>query len=264
MKIERLKNIIYFNRKTKERIKQLVRDFSISNDINIETIDIRNVLRELCAKQNIKIIEIPIKDNEIGAIFYVYGKQTYILINSAIPRVNINFALAHELYHILVSDSAEKFSSGDVFIINAYIDNENEKMANSFAAELLMPEQQIRSTYNFYSKTNDTFHTIIKLMVYFSTPYMPVLIRLLELDILHEITINDYINRSETEIRDALEQCDLNTDLLSPSYRDDSAVILAELKREGTRLVENELLSAYQLRKTLERVEKLLKELREN
>ena len=141
-------------------------------------------------------------------------------------------------------------------IINAYIDNENEKMANSFAAELLMPEQQIRSTYNFYSKTNDTFHTIIKLMVYFSTPYMSVLIRLLELDILHEITINDYIN--------ALEQCDLNTDLLSPSYRDDSAVILAELKREGTRLVENELLSAYQLRKTLERVEKLLKELREN
>lgn len=139
MKIERLKNIIYFNRKTKERIKQLVRDFSISNDINIETIDIRNVLRELCAKQNIKIIEIPIKDNEIGAIFYVYGKQTYILINSGIPRVNINFALAHELYHILVSDSAEKFSSGDVFIINAYIDNENEKMANSFAAELLMP-----------------------------------------------------------------------------------------------------------------------------
>ena len=137
-------------------------------------------------------------------------------------------------------------------------------MANSFAAELLMPEQQIRSTYNFYSKTNDTFHTILKLMVYFSTPYMSVLIRLLELDILHEIAINDYINRTETEIRNALEQCDLNTDLLSPSYSDDSAVILAELKREGTRLVENELLSAYQLRKTLERVEKLLKELREN
>lgn len=262
MQINKLRNIIYFNQKHQKQVEDLASLVGIENDINTKFIDIRNVLRELCNKLGISIFEIPIIDKEIGAIFYIQDGKKYILLNSNIPRVNINFAIAHELYHIYVKDSAMNYNNGDVFIIDEYMDNENEMLANAFAAELLMPKFEVSYIYHFFSKENNNdFELIIKLMNYFSTPYMSVLIRLLEIDKLKDSSLIDLVNKSEDEIMEAAREYKIDTDLLKPSQRDDTDAIIESLTKEGNRLIEKDLLSPEQLKRTIDKVEKILMKL---
>lgn len=261
MQINKLSNIIYFNQQHQKQIEDLASLVGIENDINTQVIDIRNVLRELCEKLKIEIFEIPILDQEIGAIFYVQDSKKYILLNSNIPRVNINFAIAHELYHIYVKDSAMNYNCGDVFVIDEYKDNENEMLANAFAAELLMPRFEMNYIYQFFAKENNEFETILKLMNYFSTPYMSVLIRLLEMGKLKDGSIIDLVNKTEKEIMEAAQMCGIDTDLLMPSKKDDSAMIIETLVNEGNRLVEEDLLSQIQLKRTIDKIEKILRRL---
>ena len=264
MQINKLRNIIDFNKKHQKEIEELVSFIGIDNDINTNIIDIRNVLRELCEKQNIEIFEIPIQDKELGAVFFVQDQIKYILLNSSVPKVNLNFAIAHELYHIYVKDSASNYDVGDVFVIDEYQDNENEMLANAFAAELLMPRTQINYIYNFFAKDNQAFETIVKLMNYFSTPYISVLIRLLEIGKLKDHALAELLNKSENNIMEAAKENGLDEDLLRPSRRDDSKMIIQKLKDNGNELIEKGLLSHVQLKRTIDKVEKLLIKLRDN
>lgn len=264
MQINKLRSIIAFNKAHQSKIKELVDFIGADNDINTDIIDIRNVLREVCEKQKIELFEIPIRDKELGAVFFAQDQIKYILLNSSVPKVNLNFAIAHELYHIYVKDSAQSYSAGDVFVIDEYQDNENEMLANAFAAELLMPRAQINSIYSFFSKDNQTFETLIKLMNYFSTPYISVLIRLLEIGRLKDQTLSELLDRSESDIMNAAAKYGLDLDLLKPSQRDDSDMLLQRLKDHGGRLVEKELLSQLELNRTIDKAEKILKKLSGN
>lgn len=45
------------------------------------------------------VLELPFADEEIGALCYQGDALGYILINTSLPRVNVNFAICHEIYH---------------------------------------------------------------------------------------------------------------------------------------------------------------------
>lgn len=261
MQINKLRKIIHFNQQHQKQIEELANLVSVDNEINTNFMNVRNVLHELCEKLNIELFEIPIQDKEIGAVFYIYEQQKYILLNSNVPKVNLNFAIAHELYHIYVEDSAQNYNIGDVFVIDEYQDNENEMLANAFAAELLMPRFQVNFSYRFFADGNNDFETIIKLMNYFSAPYMSVLIRLLETENLKNSNLSELIQKSEEEILEAAKKCGIDIGLLIPSQKNDSNIIIQKLKDEGTRLIEKELLSPVQLKRTIDKVEKILRKL---
>lgn len=71
--------------------------------------------------------------------FYMPCKNgNYIVINSTEPEFRQRYTLGHEIYHHLHPASHKN----DSMIVEYY--SENEKAANSFSAELLMPEDAVR------------------------------------------------------------------------------------------------------------------------
>ncbi len=46
----------------------------------------------------------PFNDKEIGALSYKGDGLGYVVINTSLPRVNSNFAIAHEIYHVFFSE----------------------------------------------------------------------------------------------------------------------------------------------------------------
>ncbi len=261
MQIIKLRQIVDFNKRNQAEIEELVHEICISNNINVRIMGIQSILRELCKKLDIKLIEIPIRDLELGAVFYACEQKKYILLNSNVPRANVNFALAHELFHIIFKSSAPRLKMGDIFVIDEYVESDMEMFANAFAGALLMPQNQISCAYDFFARDYDDFETIIKLMGYFSTTYMSVLIRLLEIGKLKDDNIPTLTNKSKAEIAEAVRACDIREDLLTPTKRDDSDAIVNELRNEGKHLLDQNLISERQLRRTIGKVEKILERL---
>ena len=50
----------------------------------------------------------PFADDEIGALCYRGDGLGYVVVNTSLPRVNVNFAIAHEIYHVF-SEKANLF-----------------------------------------------------------------------------------------------------------------------------------------------------------
>jgi len=126
---------------------------------------------------------------------------------------------------------------------------------------LLMPETQITYAYNFFNKEYNDFETIISLMNYFSTSYMSVIIKLLEIGKLNDTNIVELVTKSQNDLIKGIKDHGINEDLLLPSQKDDTNKIIKKLESEGERLIEKELLSKAQLDKTISKVKKILKEL---
>ena len=254
MKIEKFKGIIYFNHTHQALLQESLRNFLSFNQIPADSIDVKKVLRELCARQHIWLLEIPIQDKEIGAVYYISSGQKYILLNSAMPQVNINFAVAHELYNIFYPLKPES-TQGDIFVVDSYVDNPNEKMANGFAGMLLMPQRTVESAFHYFREIyQKPQELVIRLMEYFSVPYMAILIRLVELDLLKSPVPEEYIDVTEPEIREVFLKYSLNETLLNPSGRNDLKPLLLQVHAEGKALIADGLLSEYQLNQSMERI----------
>lgn len=63
-------------------------------------------------------MEIPFADKEIGALCYKGDALGYIVLNTSLPKVNVNFAICHELYHVFYQES--EISSKAEFANNYY------------------------------------------------------------------------------------------------------------------------------------------------
>jgi Zn-dependent peptidase ImmA (M78 family) len=102
----------------------------------------------LAAELGFKVVYKPLRDDQDISGFYLReGAETVIGINRAHPPVRQRFTLAHEIGHALLD------RGGTMHIDRAFklrdarssmaIDPE-EVAANAFAAELLMPENEVR------------------------------------------------------------------------------------------------------------------------
>ena len=127
MDIKRLRKIIQYGDCHKEEMEEKIRSFcsfaGISNDK--ELLNIMQIVRPSFQKKGYLIIELPFCDQEIGALCYKGDALGYIVLNTSLPKVNVNFALCHELYHVLYQKTDFPAAS----VINSYIDSSKTSAA---------------------------------------------------------------------------------------------------------------------------------------
>lgn len=148
--------------------------------------------KSLLLKLNTLTVYRPLSDNFSGMCLKK-DKLTFILINSNHPRGKQHFTIAHELYHLFCQSDFKPH------ICNPGNSNEvdlNEKMANAFAAELLMPEMGLKKMIPIteLEKKVISISTILKLENYFSVSHAALVIRLRSMNLIGSKQHNDLIN----------------------------------------------------------------------
>jgi len=123
-----------------ETAKKLLKQFQITKPpINVES---------LATKLKINIEHEELDDDVSGFLIIKKDKST-IVVNSCHPSNRQRFTIAHEIGHFMLH---AKISGKEIFVDKKYNRDlnsstgeiEEEKQANQFAAELLMPEKILR------------------------------------------------------------------------------------------------------------------------
>lgn len=115
-----------------------------------------------------------------------FGNEGFLLINCNLPKGRQIFTICHELYHLFVQDEFEFEVITDTR--NGGKKSEQEKLADAFAAELLMPEkgiQELLLKQNYLGKKIELDH-VIKLEQYFQVSRQSMVYRLINLDFIHK------------------------------------------------------------------------------
>ena len=160
----------------------------------------KHELGNYCAKQLLEIIDllkvtegVPIQiirtpiDNEDLSGFIGFRHDTFIIVTNTNHKLGSErFTIAHEIYHLIKNRMSIKKGS----VIEEMIWNENstnEIMANAFAAELLMPKEDIIKhvkliTENMTKEVEPG--TIVQLQQKYGVSYIAITKRLNEVEII--------------------------------------------------------------------------------
>ena len=260
MEIERLRNIIAYSDKNHEDIKSMVRQFCSFAGIEYDSdlLNILQIVRSSFQKKGYLVFEMPFADEEIGALCYRGDGLGYVVLNTSLPRVNVNFAIAHEIYHVFFG--MDEYVSKVEFASDQYYDHEEEFAANLFAGMLLMPEISFRRIYSTFKEESqgDETETIIRLVSYYQVPYMAVLIRCLELNLISRLAVKEsFLEIGIDEIRKKFSDLWLDESILQPSRRDDFIHVEAMVSSFGGKFVADNLINERTLRKALKNMHEL-------
>ena len=246
MNIERLRKIISYSENHYEEMNSMVKRFCSFAGIEFDNdlLNILQIVRSSFQKKGFLVFEMPIADDEIGALCYKGDGLGYVVLNTSLPRVNVNFAIAHEIYHVFFQKNG--LVSKVEFADDHYYEHEEEYAANLFAGMLLMPEISFRRMYvKFKEESNDNeVDTMIRLMAYYEVPFMAVLIRSLELNLLGGSAISEQflsINRGQIEKR--LGELWLNESIMHPSNKDDYDHLEAMVTQLGSEYIRDEYIN---------------------
>ncbi len=268
MNFRKFQTIILNNKKNKDLVNEKLKEFY--NEANMENeddlLDIMQIARTVINKNGYLLAEIPFKDIEIGAICFGGDGSKYVLLNSALPRVNVNFSLCHEIYHILYQDHPFK-EPIELYMNENYYDHKEEILANHFAAALMMPELKFIKMFNKFEQESEKgkseLQTIVKLMNYFAAPYMAVLIRCYELELLKDgESLKMLLSITPEQISNEFDKLWLNMELLKESKNDDFEKLLALVNKKGEYLVSRELMDKTELARIENNMRSLYQEIR--
>ncbi|MTI67414.1 MAG: ImmA/IrrE family metallo-endopeptidase [Firmicutes bacterium] len=261
MKFKRFKDIIIKNREYEKSVKESVKYF---HDCVQWDGDIPKIMKEIGKKLDVLIIEIPMKDSDFGACFLETGYSRYLLLNSNQPRSKMYFSFCHDIYHILKGNPDYINEKREVHFNKDYASNENEGKANLFAANLLMPEVEFKKMYLQYEKDSDLIEEVlIKLMNYFNAPFVAVLIRIYELKILKEIEdVKDFLEYDDKKIEKLCDDLWIDKEILEPTLKDEIQNVLELLKKEGTELIQKQLMSEYDFNNIIENIKGLYSQIK--
>ena len=121
-------------------------------------------------------------EDKISGFLYLKEKKPIIFVNYFHPEPRKNFTIAHELGHFILGHSGDLFVDKDLIIYRDSRSKEGklrqEKEANRFAAELLMPEEMlieeiVQNEYNL-----DKSEDVDKLSAKFGVSSQAMMIRL--------------------------------------------------------------------------------------
>lgn len=268
MKFEKFQTIIEFNRRNQDVIAEKVRDFYFKMGMNYEKdlLNIMMIVRPLFNKKNYLVIEMPFQDKEIGAICYKGDGFGYTILNSSLPKVKSNFALAHEIFHVFYQEKllGKKI---DLYMNEHYMEHEEELSANLFAGILLMPTPSFSEMYKKFDDEKGEDETIIsvfcKLMNYFEVPYMAAVIRAYELNLLKDgDTLKQLLEMNYDTIECEFSRLWLDESILHHTGRDDYKRLEILIKQIGKQYVEENLLSGNTVNKVLGNIERICAEIR--
>ena len=268
MNFERFKNIVQYNIEHQSEMKEKVQDFRETVGITQER-NLPNLLlfaRPMLDKENYIVLEMPFCDEEIGAISCRKRKGGYILLNSSLPRTNVNFALAHELYHVLYQKKVYG-RKVEQYISDQYSDYEEEHEANLFAGMLMMPSlafQYVMTRFLIEQTVEDTEITLFaKLMSYFEVPYMAVLIRCYELKLLSDNKVLErLLNVDKRMLEEEFARLWLNEELLRPTFRNEYGKFRNLVVEKGIDNVKRGLMSEQTTNKIVKKMDSIYQTIR--
>ena len=259
MNIERFRKIIQYSDANRAEMESKIKKFyfmaGMSSDIDV--LNIMQIARSSLEKKKYFLFELPFADKKIGTLCYKGDALGYIVLNTSLPKVNINFALCHELYHVFYQKS--EFKTKVEFANNLYYESE-EFAANLFASMLLMPEISFRFMYaKFKEESNhDEKDTIIRLMNYYQVPYMAALIRSYELGLPENGSISEeLLNVEPDNIKDRFQDLWLDDSILYATKKDDYIHIEKLVKMRGDEYVKDSYLNSKKLEKVLQNMKNL-------
>jgi Zn-dependent peptidase ImmA (M78 family) len=238
----------------------MVRQFCSFAGIEYDSdlLNILQIVRSSFQKKGYFAFEMPFADEEIGALCYRGDGLGYVVVNTSLPRVNVNFAIAHEVYHVFFGEN--EFVSKVEFANDHYYEHEEEYAANLFAGMLLMPEVSFRRMYSKFINESDgnEVDTIIQLMSYYQVPYMAVLIRCFELKLIKRNSIPEQLfNSDRVQIKQKLAELWLDESIMDASNRDDYSHIEGIVERLGREYIEEKYINERTLKKVLHNMREL-------
>lgn len=136
-----------------------------------------NLIAAIEKRFHIDIMVDDIETTELGGASITDPSFPMILLSADQPRPRALFTLAHELCHVLANDGEPLIWHRDLAPRN-----DQEKMANAFAAALAMPEEQIRKMLGKGGVDADTF---AKMLVAFGVSFESLTYRLHNLQIIN-------------------------------------------------------------------------------
>lgn len=265
MDIGRFRKIIEYSDANRNDMESKVKNFYsfVGMSSDKEVLNIMQISRPSFEKKGYLVLEMPFADGEIGALCYKGDALGYIVLNSSLPKVNVNFAICHELYHVFYQKN--DFRTKVEFANNHYYEHEEEVAANLFAGMLLMPEASFRFMYAKFKdeSENDERDTIMRLMNYYQAPYMAVLIRCYELSLPNADSISEELLNIEQEtIRERFDELWLDDSILGATRKDDYTHIEAVVKRFGDECIRDSYLNKRTLEKVLQNMRTLYSEIK--
>ena len=268
MTFERFENIVKYNCEHQQEAVEKVRDLYSRIDMNFEQdlLNVMMVVRPLFRENNYLVMEIPMKDSEIGAVCYKGDTLGYIFLNSILPKGNVNFALCHEIYHTFYQK--EQFRQKvELYMNEHYYEQEEEMSANLFAGILLMPEPSFRKMFRRFRAEQDEGDSelamIAKLMSYFEVSYMAVLIRSYELGLFADgKVLEKLLAVNSSAIRSEFTRLWLNEDVLNATKKDDFPKLAYFVKEVGLEYQAEQILSAQTVDRALAYMKKIYDEIR--
>lgn len=276
MKLTKFEDIVKHNIENKKEATACVEKFyellGLENGSEIK--NLTQVVGPLFFNKNFIIIQLPLKDKEIGAFCFKGNHNSgYAILNSSLSPYNVNFALIHETCHVCVNDDIAS-NNVEMFVDDTYFEHEEERIANQFAGMILMPEGHLRRMYEkflvetFQNGEQEEFQLsviVCKLMSYFEAPYMAVLIRLREIGVIKpDERLMQCLELMEDDIERIYNEYWLDLTALKPSYRDDYPRLKELLMDVAQKNLEEELMSEDEIEETLENIKKIYSELKED
>lgn len=265
MNVERLRKIIKYCDVNRGDVESKVKNFysfsGMSSDK--EVLNIMQIARTSFREKGYLVLEMPFSDKEIGALCYRGDALGYIVLNTSLPKVNINFAVCHELYHVFYQKS--EFRTKVEFVNSHYYEQEEEAAANLFAGMLLMPEASFRFMYAKFKQEsgNNETDTIIRLMNYYQAPYMAVLIRAYELGLPDSECVSAELLKVEpNRIRERFDDLWLDAGILDATNKDDYIHVEALVERLGKEGVRDAYLNQRTLEKVMRNMRKLYSDIK--
>lgn len=175
--IEEIRNMPSHIEKVSDITKKIIQDLK-SQEFPIPIVKIMKELNFLVGTQELE-------DNLSGYIVIdnvvekKFGKDRLICVNSKDSLGHQRFTIAHELAHFIFD---YKPTENNLEYYNTYKtddeDDEIERRANKFAANLLMPEDEFKRKYNELKNDDEKY---IKLVEYFEVSRRAIDRRIVEL-----------------------------------------------------------------------------------
>jgi len=260
MEITRLKKILEFNSANSNEIRSLCNMFydMLGREQSFVIPDIQAVAKVVFTQKNYMFVHIPMDSMEIGAYQLKLNGNSYLVVNTSKSLANNNFAVAHELYHLLTNDVENK--DGCEVYLNTYDDNYDEQMANAFAGNILMPRDDFSLTSLLYKKKideivessgfNQQMTLVLSLMSYYKTTYMSVVIRCFETGLFdkNNTDLVDFILKKNDESALKILFDEFGTKLgiasiMNSTRQDDFEIILNEAEKASRVYMQNGILT---------------------
>lgn len=263
--MNRMRRIIEYSDLNRAEIEAKVKKFysSVGMSSDSEVLNILQITRNSFRKKGYLVFEIPFADKEIGALCYNGDALGYIVINTTLPKVNVNFAICHEIYHVYFQEN--KFKHKVQFANDDYYEYEEEFAANLFAGMLLMPETGFRVMYHkFKAEANgDELETIIQLMNYYEVPYMAALIRCYELGLPETASISEELLEVDRDtIREKFVKLWLDYSILDATKKDDYPNLEMLIRWFGTEYMKDSYLNERTVNKVLQNMRVLYSDIK--